>query len=772
MASNERRPAARNGEPGKRLEVPSPLAPDMAQIRLFTETVFSRCEGLVPLRGIAEKGHALQPAPDNVWCPADGHLAQSITRFVHRGLKTGHAAYVIPGTVQSRGEARAASVRQMRAIVVDLDDGDIELINAHLVRHLGPPTLVVESGGRTVQDQAKLHLWWQLTGPAVGTDVERMCRLRGEIAIRVGGDRHFASAHQPIRIPGSVYRKNSANHLVQIREHTAVEYDLADLEDKLAQMPSLTATVTSRGEEVFRGKTGIQSVLTTPVREGGQDAWSRFQGASAAIGHFLRMVHDGRMSKDEGWEAICGYNAANLRPPWPVEQLRSEADRLWDLHVEKHGPAKPQIRSAPSMQMKLEAFSLGALLDDDREMPADLIAPRVLTPGGMLVLGGAPKVGKSDFLISWLVHMSAGVSFLGFTSPWPLRVFYLQAEIQYDYLRERLKQIALAPAVIAAARNTFFATPKLNMLLDGDGVARAIDAIRAAFPDAPPDIICIDPIRNLFDGGSADKSGGGGENDNTAMMFFLKDRVESLRDAVNPHAGIMLVHHTRKSAKHQVKEDPFQALSGASALRGFYTTGLLLHRPDEDSSVRRLEIELRNGPAIPGKVIDKVKGRWVELDPTHERLVRAEVSAKYDAERMRKHDVILTMLFEEAAKGKLYSSKQFTEHFENQGGLGSKHTISDRLGVLATKGHVKYLRDATRFGFPLLKSRMGYLCVDGMLFRPEESTDPITGEIVQIEVPVLPSHYKCPQTGVALEVENPAIWVYPETAEEASATSP
>ena len=42
-----------------------------------------------------------------------------------------------------------------------------------------------------------------------------------------------------------------------------------------------------------------------------QDDWSRFEGASAAIGHFIRMVHEGRMSKDEGWEGICGYNAAD-----------------------------------------------------------------------------------------------------------------------------------------------------------------------------------------------------------------------------------------------------------------------------------------------------------------------------------------------------------------------------------------------------------------------------------------------------------------------------
>lgn len=190
----------------------------------------------------------------------------------------------------------------------------------------------------------------------------------------------------------------------------------------------------------------------------------------------------------------------------------------------------------------------------------------------------------------------------------------------------------------------------------------------------PPDIICIDPIRNLFDGGPPEVSGGGGENDNSAMMFFLKERVEALRDAINPDAGIILAHHTRKAGKQQVKDDPFQALSGASALRGFYTSGLLLHRPDEDSPQRRLEIELRNGPEIPAKLIDKQGGSWVELDETHERLVRAEISAKHDAERDRKRDVILDLLFEEAAEGRLYTTMQFAEAFENEAGLAQAAT--------------------------------------------------------------------------------------------------
>src|SRR5690606_40151251 len=140
--------------------------------------------------------------------------------------------------------------------------------------------------------------------------------------------------------------------------------------------------------------------------------------------------------------------------------------------------------------------------------------------------------------------------------------------------------------------------------------------------------ICIGPIRNLFDGGPDD----GGENDNSAMMFFLKERVEVLRDHIDADCGVILVHHTRKLSKQQVKDDPFLALSGASALRGFYTSGLILHRPDEESPQRRLEIELRNGAALRPKLVDKVRGEWIELNPMNERLVRKDVGAKLDAE--------------------------------------------------------------------------------------------------------------------------------------------
>lgn len=740
-------------------EDPFGVEPDAVQIATFLDVVFGWCEGQIPVRGFVDMGQGKEGRPHNVWMDADATAADKLATFANWAWREGAAVYVIPGTVAGAGQAKAAEVLQMQALVVDLDAGDIPAKLAHLLRHLGQPTLIIESGGRTPEGAAKLHVWWKMTEPAEGAALASLCRLRGEIALKVGGDTHFRSAHQPIRVAGTVYHKHGNQRLVQIREHHSVEVDLDEFAERVSEMPPLPGAGMVASGSVTPEKPRLDDVLVTPVREGGQDDWSRFEGASAAIGHFIRMVHEGRMSKDEGWQGICGYNAAMLRPSWPIERLQRESERLWDLHVQKNGPPLVRLDSAAPAPSEMPTFTLGALLDDTSPMPEDIIAPRVLTPGGLLVLGGAPKVGKSDLTISWLVHMAAGQPFLGFTPPRPLRVFYLQAEIQYHYLRERLGQIALPARVLAAARDTFVATPKLKMLLDTEGSMRVARAIQAAFPDAGPDIICIDPIRNLFDGGPD----GGGENDNTAMMFFLKDRVEVLRDYINPACGVILVHHTRKLSKQQLKDDPFLALSGASALRGFYTSGLILHRPDEEAPERKLEIELRNGPALPSKLIDKVGAQWVEINPMNERLVRAEVGAKYDAERMRKQEVILSILLEEAADGRLYTANQFAEVFENKGGLGGKDAIRDRIAVQATKGGIKFVRDGGPYGLGPSRSRFGYLCVEGMVMPTGgEEVDPETGEVTPVRVAVLPTHYKSPQTGALLEVENPHVWVYPE----------
>lgn len=418
--------------------------------------------------------------------------------------------------------------------------------------------------------------------------------------------------------------------------------------------------------------------------------------------------------------------------------------------------AQGERRVVKAAAPALPTFTMGELLDDNSPLPPDLISPRVLTPAGMLVFGGAPKVGKSNFLLSWLAHMAAGVAFLGMHPPRPLRVFYLQAEVQYHYLRERVKDIRLPSHRLLDARANFVATPQLRLVLDDAGLAQVIPAIANAFGGATPDIIAIDPIRNVFDGGDA-----GGENDNGAMLFFLSQRVDRIRQAVNPDAGVILAHHTKKLGKKQFEEDPFQALAGAGSLRGYYSTGMLLFRPDETRTTRQLIYELRNGAAIPQRHVDKINGEWREVD-ANERLVMKDYGQRLDAERRRKRDAILQILFEEAGNGRCYTANQFAESFEGKAGLGGERTIRERVSALSTQGYIKYFRNAADYGLPSSgRTKFGYLCVEGMVLRmPAGDVDTATGELPMREHTVLPTHYKCPHSGASMPVENPDVWVY------------
>ncbi|PAU93768.1 hypothetical protein CK240_17365, partial [Paracoccus salipaludis] len=323
---------------------------DRDQIALFVDVVFSWCDGLIPLRGLPEKGVTLGPPNDLRWIPADAGAPEIMATAAEAAASVGRAIYVIPGTVGHNGEARAEHVRQMQALVVDLDEGDISAKRDHLIRNLGPVTLTIESGGLTEAGQPKLHLWWKLTEPAEGEDLARLCRLRAAMALKVGGDDSFGSAHQPIRVPGTIHGKYGRTAQVRIVDQQPIEVDLAEFEALVAAMPALTPETSGSAWFDFNAgsKPAVDDVLTTPVREGAQDDWTRFQGASAAIGYYLRQAHEGRLSLDEAWEAICGYNAAMLRPSWSEDRLKAETRRLWQRHLERNGPAQPPRQEAPT----------------------------------------------------------------------------------------------------------------------------------------------------------------------------------------------------------------------------------------------------------------------------------------------------------------------------------------------------------------------------------------------------------------------------------------
>lgn len=292
-------------------------------------------------------------------------------------------------------------------------------------------------------------------------------------------------------------------------------------------------------------------------------------------------------------------------------------------------------------------------------------------------------------------------------------------------------------------------------MFDADGVPRVAEAARLAFPYAVPDILCIDPIRSMLDGGPD----GAGENDNGAMMFFLRERIDALREAVAPDCGFILAHHTKKLTNQQVKDDPFLALAGASALRGYYTSGTIMHvrtrsAPSAASSsscktARRCRRNSSTSAAGAGWKSTQRRNAW--CDRSSGRSSMPSGAAK---------PMSSSAFFSTRRRTVGCTHRHSSEGIREQGRLGSQYTIRDRIGVLARKGFIKFRRDGTAFGLSTVCSRSGYLYVEGMRFGRASQIVPGTGEVPGEGTPV-PSHSKCPQSGAAVDVENPAVWFVP-----------
>lgn len=255
------------------------------------------------------------------------------------------------------------------------------------------------------------------------------------------------------------------------------------------------------------------------------------------------------------------------------------------------GEAPPTVVSPKKADTGIQFTSFTTLLTEDVVEEPDYIEPDFMGPGGFVLIAGPPKAQKSFFLQEVLVAAATGGGFLNhYSAARPLRVFYLQAEMNRKLLRRRARAMTfLTEAQKQCLATNLFVSERFYMILDERGVELAVETIRQAFPDAPPDVIAIDPLANLFSGDN--------ENDNTQLMGFLTQRVEAVRRAINPMAAIVMVHHATKKSVEDLERDPFIAIRGAGALRGYYDTGVIMFRKSEAGPERRIFVENRNGEA-------------------------------------------------------------------------------------------------------------------------------------------------------------------------------
>lgn len=621
-----------------------------------------------------------------------------------------------------------------------------------------PPTLVVYSGGG-------LHAYWLFQEPwDFASEVERQWAM--DLSERF--QRHFqalASFHgwhvdatydlaRIMRLPGTQNQKYGRH--VEIVEHEeGNRYDWAEIGEWLVDFALAPKAVDTGGE----------------LWQGGDGATKSLEGAGGRNNR-LKMIVAASLDRGESLEATVfeclKFDSAEHRPPLFSDPTEFRSDHAYTNALRFVSNVAESInRSRGRQGLEPQRFtfashehspelgqaegeihfhSFGDIYHDDTPEPPDLVGGGLLGPGEFLLVAGPPKSMKSLFCQDMLISCATGERFLGrFPIQRKLRCAFLNLEMSYRVLRRRIQKMDVEPHLLADLDRNLRITERFHLTLDDAGAHRMVELLGQMFPEEPPDVILVDPLVNIFAGET--------ENDNQAMMAFLH-RLESVRSTVNPEAGLVLVHHTAKVGRRDLQDDPFNAIRGAGALRGHYSSGIMIMQESEESKERRVFFDVRIDEAPDPLSVRYDDSTFIEV-VGESRLAGRSQGVKYDREAKRKKGAIVTEL-ERLAKeeGRLLTGRQFAEIYANQKGLGSDRSIQRKISELTSKGWIAYCDGMDLHHLPTPHpNSSGFLVTEGMALLEVDQDTGEVGDMIQVEA----THKKHPDTGAIVEFDS---WEY------------
>ena len=198
----------------------------------------------------------------------------------------------------------------------------------------------------------------------------------------------------------------------------------------------------------------------------------------------------------------------------------------------------------------------------------DELLEGILAPG-LYILAGAPKSGKSWFVLQLAHHVSLGIPLWG-RQVRRCDVLYLALEDTEQRIQRRLCSICSGET-----GNIFFATEAEAL---GMGFEEQVTSFLQNHPDTG--LVIVDTLAKIREIGFRRNA----YAEDYATMTVLKNLAQRF------HLVLLVVHHTRK----QESADIMGMISGTNGLMGCADGAMVLERPDRLSSEASLSITGRD----------------------------------------------------------------------------------------------------------------------------------------------------------------------------------
>jgi hypothetical protein len=325
------------------------LEPDRGQLERFVGDLFRHAEGegFFSVRAFFDneaesRPFRIQSVPLAAGLPYLIDNAEDIARRAANEVKK--IVFCPPlGAFSNPTQAREQDLLAGFVLSVECDERPRQAL-ATLAAIIGPPTMIVRSGGRwtdpaTGQAHNKLHLHWRLAHPARGDDLPKLKKAREIATGIVGGDASNIPTVHPIRWPGSWHRKGEPV-LCEIEDADPDrEIDLSAalelLESAAPAPPRQGNGAATLAAIIDDGRRSDWAALTANIIAGRDlhESTARLAASHAALGmsaeHSLRILRSLMLTSaaphDERWQARF-----------------SDLGRIVRSGAEKFGPAQEQ----------------------------------------------------------------------------------------------------------------------------------------------------------------------------------------------------------------------------------------------------------------------------------------------------------------------------------------------------------------------------------------------------------------------------------------------
>ncbi len=263
----------------------------------------------------------------------------------------------------------------------------------------------------------------------------------------------------------------------------------------------------------------------------------------------------------------------------------------------------------------------GAALMDKQIEHRDFTVADIL-PAGLTLLVGAPKVGKSFFVLGLCLAVAKGEPFLGFPTMQG-DVLYMSLEDTEDRLQNRLMLLS-----DDGPESLFFSS---QIIRTDEGLLGALEQFVSEHPNTR--LIVIDTLNYIRP-----------ESKSTNMYEKDYSDIAPLHEFTQKHpVSLVLVHHSRKTKD----SDEMNAASGSTALSGAVDNYMLLNRPRRTERYAKLfcsgrdildrEMEVEMDERCIWKVSNGTVHKEEPMNPTARAVYMyiAYCSAIFDSDELR-----------------------------------------------------------------------------------------------------------------------------------------